>query len=110
MALTLPTDERTALERHMRSRTIRSETARRARVILMLAERASYSAIEQALPCYRDYINRWRRRFLTKRPGGLQSPHHSNPPSLLTADMEARILEKTRQSARRQHALEYPKA
>ena len=50
----LTTDERVELERRMRSRTIRSEDARRARVILMLADGASYSAIERALPCYRD--------------------------------------------------------
>jgi transposase len=97
MALTLTTNERDELERRMRSRTIRSEDARRARVILMLADGASYSTIEQALPCFRDYINRWRRRFLAKRLDGLQSRHHSQPPTVLTAEMEARILEKTRQ-------------
>src|SRR5829696_5576591 len=96
MALTLTTDARTELEQRMRSRTIRSEDARRARVILLLADGASYSSIEQALPCYRDYINRWRRRFLAKRLNGLQSHHHSQPPSVLTAEMEARILERTR--------------
>ncbi len=37
MALTLTTDERTELERRVRSLKIRSEDARRARVILMLA-------------------------------------------------------------------------
>ena len=63
----------------------------------MLADGASYSAIEQALPCYRDYINRWRRRFLATRLDGLQSRHHSPPPTVLTTEMEARILEKTRQ-------------
>jgi transposase len=97
MALMLTADERTELEARVRSRTIRAEAARRARVILMLANGESYSAIEAALPCYRDYINRWRRRFLAKRLGGLESRHYSQPPSVLTAAMEARILEKTRQ-------------
>jgi hypothetical protein len=50
MALTLTTDERTELEQRVRSRTIRSEDARAARVILMLADGASYSSIEHALP------------------------------------------------------------
>jgi transposase len=54
--------------------------------------------IETALPCYRDYINRWRRRFLAKRVAGLQAGHYSQPPSVLTPAMEARILEKTRQA------------
>ena len=53
--------------------------------------------IEHALPGYRDYINRRRRRFGAKRLNGLRSRHHSQPPSVLTAEMEARILEKTRQ-------------
>ncbi len=97
MALTLTTDERTELERRLRSRTIRSEDARRARVILLLADGASYSAIEQALPCYRDYINRWRRRFLAKRLDGLRSRHRKPEPTVLTPEMEARILDRTRQ-------------
>jgi hypothetical protein len=63
----------------------------------MLADGEFYSAIEQALPCYRDYVNRWRRRFVAKRLNRLQSRHYSQPPSVLTAEMEARILAKTRQ-------------
>ena len=62
MPLMLSTDERTELQRRVRSLKIRSEDARRARVILMLADGNSYSTIEAPIPCYRDYINRWRRR------------------------------------------------
>ena len=51
MALTLTTDERTELERRVRSLKIRAEDARRARVILMLADRDSYSTIEATIPC-----------------------------------------------------------
>src|SRR5262245_21907130 len=98
MAVVLTFDERTELEARLRSRKIRSEDARRARVILMLAEGASYSVIEATVPCYRDYINRWRRRLLANRPAGLQPRHCSQPPSVLTPAMEARILEKTRQT------------
>src|SRR5712672_1914410 len=97
MALTLTGDERTELQRRVRGLKIRAEDARRARVILMLANGDSYSAIETALPCYRDYINRWRRRFLTDRLEGLQSKHYSQPPSVRTPALEARILDKTRQ-------------
>jgi len=70
MALTLTTDERTELERRVRSLKIRSEDARRARVILMLANGDSYSTIEATVPCFRDYINRWRRRFVADRVDG----------------------------------------
>jgi hypothetical protein len=72
MALMLTTDERTELGRHVRSLKIRAEDARRARVIFMLADGASYSTIETTVPCYRDYINRWRRRFLAERLDGLR--------------------------------------
>jgi transposase len=97
MALTLTADERSELERRVRSLKIRAEDARRARVILMLADGASYSAIEAAIPCYRDYINRWRRRFVASRVDGLRARYKGQPPTVLTPTMEARVLEKTRQ-------------
>src|SRR5207248_8242331 len=75
MALTLTTDERTELERRVRSLKIRSEDARRARVILMLANGDSYSTIEATVLCFRDYINRWRRRFLAARVDGADARH-----------------------------------
>jgi transposase len=100
MALMVTADERAELERRVRSLKIRSEDARRARVILMLANGDSYSTIEATVPCYRDYINRWRRRFLAARLAGLQARYRGQPPTVLTAAMEARILDKTRQSPR----------
>jgi hypothetical protein len=50
MVLTLTADERAELERRVRSLKIRSEDARRARVVLMLANGESYSAIEATVP------------------------------------------------------------
>src|SRR5881392_2979237 len=96
MALTLTANERVELERRVRSLKIRAEDARRARVILMLAHGDSYSTIEATVPCYRDYINRWRRRFLADRLEGLQARYRGQPPTILTPTMEARILDKTR--------------
>src|SRR4029450_13526213 len=97
MALTLTSDERTELERRVRRLKIRAEDARRARVILMLAHGDSYSTIEATVPCYRDDINRWRRRFVADRLEGLRARYRGQPPTILTPAMEARILEKTRQ-------------
>jgi transposase len=97
MALTLTTDERTELERRASSRTVRAEDAKRAKVILMLADGTSYSTIEATLWCYRDYINRWRRRFVAGRLDGLRSAHKGQKPSVLTPALEARILAKTQQ-------------
>ena len=50
MALTLTSDERAELDRRLRSLKVRAEDARRARVILVLAEGASYSTT-----CHRPY-------------------------------------------------------
>src|SRR6202163_555831 len=97
MALTLTTDERTELERRVRSLKIRSEDARRARVILMLANGDSYSTIEATVPCYRDYINRGRKRFLADHLDGLRPRDRGQPPTILTPAMEARVLAKTQQ-------------
>src|SRR5262245_11262821 len=98
MALTLTNEERAELERRVRSLKIRAEDARRARVILMLAKGDSYSVIEATVPCYRDYINRWRRRFIADRLEGLRPRYKGQPPTVLTPAMEARILERTRQA------------
>lgn len=110
MALTLTPDERTELQRRVRSLKIRSEDARRARVILMLADGESYSTIETAIPCYRDDINRWRRRFLASRLDGLRPRYCGSTSTVLTPAMEARVLEKTTSAAGRQHAWEYAQA
>jgi transposase len=97
MALTLTADEQTALERRVRSRKIRAENARRAQVILMLAQGDSFSAITAKLGCYPDYINRWKQRFEAERLAGLRAKYCGQPARVRTPAMEARILAKTRQ-------------
>jgi len=97
MALTLTRDERTELERRATGRTVRAEDATRAKVILMLADEVPYSTIEATLWCYRDYINRWRRRFVADGLDGLQSRHQGQKPTVFTPALEARILAKTQQ-------------
>jgi len=95
--VTLTSDERTELERRATSRTIRAEDAKRAKVILLLADGTSYTTIEATLWCYRDYINRWRRRFVARGLDGLRSNHTGQKPRVLTPALEARILAKTQQ-------------
>ena len=97
MALELTTDERTELERRVRSRKIRAEDARRARVILMLARGDSFNTIATAIGCYPDYISRWKQRFQAERLTGLRAKYCGQPATVRTPVMEARILSKTRQ-------------
>jgi transposase len=98
MALTLTADERTELERRARSRKGRAEDARRARVILMLADGASFAAITMAVGCYPDYVSRWKQRFESQRLAGLRARYRGQPPTVRTPALEARVLAKTRQT------------
>ncbi|MGH7486592.1 MAG: IS630 family transposase [bacterium] len=90
--------ERRELERRVRSRTVRADDARRARLILMLAEGESYLSIRQVLGCNANYVSRWKNRFEQERLSGLFSRHGGGARLRLTTALEARILEKTRQS------------
>lgn len=98
MALTLTTDERDELERRRRSRKIRAEDARRATVILMLADGASFTTISAAVGCFPDYINRWKQRFEREGLAGLRAKYCGQPPTLRTPALEARILARTRRA------------
>ena len=97
MALTLTTDERTELQRRARSRRIRAEDSRRARVILMLADGVSFTAIAAVVECYPAYITRWKERFDTERLAGLRAKYRGQPATIRTPALEARILARTRQ-------------
>src|ERR687898_2098282 len=97
MALALTSDERTELERRVRSRKIRAEDARRAQVILMLADGESFNTITATVGCYPDYVSRWKQRFEGERLAGLRAKYRGQPATVRTPAMEARILAKTRQ-------------
>lgn len=98
LALSLTSDERTELDRRTRSRKGRAEDARRARVILMLADGASYAAITAAVDCHPAYVVRWKQRFETSRLAGLEARYRGQPARVRTPAMEARILAKTQQA------------
>jgi transposase len=97
MALTLTQDERAELQRRARSRKGRAEDARRAQVILMLADGDSFTAIATTVGCYPAYIARWKGRFEAERLAGLRAKYRGQPPRVRTAALEARVLAKTRQ-------------
>ena len=97
MALSVTADERSELERRVRSRKIRAEDARRAQVILMLADGESFTTIMAAVGCYPDYVSRWKQRFEADRVAGLRAQYRGQPPTVRTPALEARVLAKTRQ-------------
>jgi Homeodomain-like domain len=63
------------LQARVRSRVLRAGDVRRARLILMLAEGQSWSAIEHAFGCSSTYIARWQSRFTEQRLAGLFARH-----------------------------------
>lgn len=94
--LRLSPTERRELRARTRSRVLRAEEVRRARLILMLAGGESWNQIAQSLDCSPDYIARWKKRFEAERLAGLYARHPGKEASVLTPAMEARILDWTR--------------
>jgi transposase len=92
----LTSSERAELRDRMRSRTLPAEDVRRARLILLLAEDKSYSAIRHVLGCNSNYISRWKGRFETERLAGLYSHYRGRAVEKRTPALEAKILEWTR--------------
>jgi len=90
--LSLTTEERRVLLALTRSRTSAAADVKRARLIMMLDEGLSWSAISAQLPCTPDYISRWKGRFDTERLGGLYARHRGRAPADDTARLEARVL------------------
>ena len=88
--------ERSELEARARARTIRAEDAKRARVVLLLADGLSYAAIAEKLDCSQHFIKDWRRRFLAERLEGLHARHQGRKPAPDIDKLEAKILSATR--------------
>jgi transposase len=65
----------------------------RARVILELSKGTSFFDIKQRLGTTAPTISHWKRRFLASGVGGLVTHHPGRVPTVLTAELRARILE-----------------
>ncbi len=63
----LTNSERTELMTRAKIRTGRTEDARRARVILRLAEGRTWDAICDQVGCRRGFVAMWRQRFTDER-------------------------------------------
>src|SRR6266853_2887657 len=78
------------------SRTLPAGYVFRAKLILMLAEGVSFSAIKQQLQTTAPTIIRWKQRFRQSGLEGLDTYHPGQKPSVLTPALRARILSATR--------------
>jgi transposase len=96
--LSLSPKERGVLVSLARSRVAAAADVKRARLIMMLDEGLSWTAIGERLPCTPDFISRWKSRFERERLGGLYARHRGSAPAEDTAQLEARVLARTQKA------------
>jgi transposase len=92
----LTPEEQEALTTLMRTGRGRADLAKRARIIVRLADGASYADLI-ALGESSRTIAKWKQRFLAARVAGLQGRYRGNTPTVLTPALEAKILAWTTQ-------------
>ena len=90
--------ERAELEGRLRSRKGRADDARIARVLILLNEGMSYSAVQERVGCSAPFISKWKKRFLAEGLSGLYSRHRGRTADRLTPKLEARILAWTQKA------------
>jgi transposase len=90
--LNLTAEERASLQGLLRSRTAAAADVKRARLIMMLDEGQTWTAISERLPCTPDFISRWKGRFERERLAGLYARHRGSEPAEDAAQLEARVL------------------
>ena len=79
-------------------RTDRAEDARRARLISLLTEGHTWDEVSERIDCSRGFVASWSKRFAEQRIAGLYSRHLEQVATVLTPELEARILEVTRRA------------
>ena len=95
-AVSLTRDQRRELHSIAQSRSLPAGYVFRAKLILMLAEGASFSAIKRRLQTSAPTIIRWKQRFLESGLDGLDTYHPGQKATILTPALRARILSATR--------------
>jgi transposase len=95
-SVVLSDSQQLELNRITQSRSLPAGYAFRARLILMLAEGASFEIIKQRLGTTAPTIVRWKQRFLASGIDGLDTSHPGQPAFVLTPKLRAQILPYTR--------------
>src|ERR1700751_4973399 len=94
--ISLTSDQRSELCSIAQSRSLPAGYVFRAKLILMLAQGASFSVIKRQLQTTAPTIIRWKQRFLQSGLDGLDTYHPGQKATLLTPALRARILSATR--------------
>jgi transposase len=91
----LTKSERIELQQQASTRNGRADSARRARLILLLADGLTWAGIRAKLDCGDSYIDRWSKRFASERLAGLFARHAGRERYKVTDRIEARVLART---------------
>src|SRR6202521_5752044 len=92
----LTDDQQLELSSIAQSRSLPAGYVFRAKLLLMLAEGASFNTIKQRLQTTAPTIVRWKQRFLASGLDGLDTYHPGQTVRVLTPAVRARILSATR--------------
>ena len=95
-AVFLTTDQRAELNSIAQSRSLPAGYVFRAKLILMLAQGASFNTVKRRLQTSAPTIVRWKQRFLESGLDGLDTYHPGQKAAVLTPTLRARILSVTR--------------
>src|SRR6266446_5454045 len=80
------------LQQRANARTGRADSARHARLILLLAEGLTWAEIRAKLDCSDSYVDRWSKRFAADRLSGLFARHAGRERYKVTERIEAKVL------------------
>ena len=84
--------QRAELHGYLRRHNLPASVAQRMRIILQLADGASYSEIQEGLGVAATTISRWKKRYQEDGLAGLATVHPGQPPRLFTPELRAKIL------------------
>jgi transposase len=91
----LTPSERMEIQRQASARNGRADSARHARLILLLADGLTWADVREKLDCSDSYIDRWSKRFAADRLAGLFARHAGRERYKVTDQIEARVLART---------------
>lgn len=93
--LKLTEHERAELQHQAEGRNGKADSARHAKLILLLADGLNWAEIRARLHCSDSYIARWSKRFNDERLAGLYSKHAGRERYKVTDRLESRVLRRT---------------
>src|ERR1700688_6218 len=91
-AMKLTKSEQMELQQQASARNGRADSARHARLILLLADGLTWAEIRAKLDCHDSYIERWSKRFAADRLAGLFARYAGRERYKVTDRIEARVL------------------